>query len=226
MARSSPIALFCILSTQLAVAPPAVAQVAQQFVETTRGVVGFRLHRVLDVHAAFRSRHEDLVMAGVYDDGAIVKVRIVRYTIDGKRASASDEAAMVQAYEEPKPSDAFEPPFDARYANAYSYRQKTPQTLAFTSELRDAAHGDGSFAYDADHNVLWYAYQPNALPPHASSGTILDRRAEVLPNYWAVKQETQQYRGSYGPFHAAATQESDFSDFSRFPDLQSALRSI
>jgi hypothetical protein len=226
MARSSPIALFCILSTGLATAPPALAQVAQRFVKTTRGIVGFRLHRVLDVHAGFSSRHEDLVMAGVYDDGAIVKIRVLSYTIDGKPASASDDAAMEHAYEEPKAGDAFEPPFDARYADAYSYRQETSQTVAFTSELRDAAHGNGSFAYDADHNVVWYAYQPNALPPHASSGTIVDRRTEVLPNYWAVTQETQQYGGSYGPFPGAATQEVDFSDFSRFPDLQSALRSI
>ncbi|MGP8099994.1 MAG: hypothetical protein ACLQHL_04375 [Candidatus Cybelea sp.] len=199
---------------------------AQQFAETTRGIVGFRLHRVLDVHAGFQSRHEDLVMVGVYDDGAIAKVRIVSYAIDGKPASSSDDAAMERAYEEPKSGGAFEPPFDARYADAYSYRQDTPQTIAFTSGLRDGAHGNGTFAYGADHNVVWYAYQPNVLPPHANSGTIVDRRAEVLPKYWAVTQETQQYRGSVGPFPGAATEQVDFSDFSRFPDLQSALRSL
>jgi hypothetical protein len=178
------------------------------------------------VHAGFSSRHEDLVIAGVFDDGTIVKVRVLRYTIDGRAASASDDAAMERAYEKPKPGDAFEPPFDARYADAYSCRQETPQTVAFTSDLPDAAHGNGTFGYDADYNVVWYDYQPNALPPHATSGTIGDRRAEVLPNYWAVTRETQQYRGSYGPFPGAATQQSDFSDFSRFPDLESALRSI
>ncbi|HLY03130.1 MAG TPA: hypothetical protein VKR56_11635 [Candidatus Cybelea sp.] len=209
-----------------AAAPPALVQVAQRYLETSRGVVGFTLHRVLDVHAGFQSRHEDLVMVGVYDDGAIVKVRIVSYTIDGRPASASDDAAMEHAYEEPKAGDAFQPPFDARYAKAYSYRQETPQTIAFTSNLRDGAHGNGTFAYDADRNVVWYEYRPNVLPPHAASATILDRRAEVLPRYWAVTQETQEYRGSYGPFPGTGTEQVDFSDFSRFPDLQSALRSI
>ena len=133
---------------------------------------------------------------------------------------------MERAYEQPKAGDAFELPFDARYSGAYSYRQDSPQTIAFTSPLHDGAHGNGTFAYDADHNVVWYAYQPNALPPHASSGTILDRRGEVLPKYWAVTQETQQYRGSFGPFPGAAKEQVDFSDFSRFPDLQTALRSI
>jgi hypothetical protein len=200
--------------------------VAQQFAETTRGIVGFRLHRVLDVHAGFQSRHEDLVLVGVYDDGAIAKVHILSYTIDGRPASSSDGATMERAYEQPKAGDAFHPPFEARYAAGYSYRQDSPQTIAFTSPLRDGAHGNGTFAFDADHNVVWYTYQPNALPPHASSGTILDRRAEVLPKYWAVTQETQQYSGSFGPFPGAGTEQVDFSDFSRFPDLQTALHSI
>ena len=133
---------------------------------------------------------------------------------------------MEQAYEKPKPGDAFEPPFDARYADAYSYREGTPQTIAFRSSLRDSAHGNGTFAYDSDHDVVWYAYQPNALPPHATSGTIVDQRSQVLPNYWAVTQETQQYRGHFGPFSGAATEQVDYSGFSRFPNLQIALRSI
>jgi hypothetical protein len=200
--------------------------VAQQFVETTRGVVGFRLHRVLDVDAGFSHRHEDLVMTGISQDGTIVKVHIVSYTINGNPASSSADAEMTQAFEHPKPGTAFQAPFDPRYASGYSYRTAGPSTIAFASNVRDAAHGNGSFAYDASHDVVWYAYQPNALPPHATSGTILDRRSEVLPNYWAVTRETQQYKGHYGPFAAAGLQEQYYSGFSRFPNLESALRSL
>jgi hypothetical protein len=200
--------------------------VAQQFVETTRGIVGFRLHRVLDVHAGFSDRHEDLVMTGIYQDGTIVKVHIVSYTINEKPASASADAAMTQAFQHPKPSTAFEPPFDPRYIGEYFYRTAGPSTIAFASSVRDAAHGSGTFAYDASHDVVWYTYQPNSLPPHATSGTILDRRSEVLPNYWAVTHETQQYKGHYGPLPAAGLQEADYSGFSRYPNLESALRSL
>jgi len=55
---------------------------------------------------------------------------------------------------------------------------------------------------------------------------MTDRRAQVLPGYWAVTRETQEYRGSYGPFPAAGTIEVTFSDFRRSSDVQSALRSL
>ena len=92
--------------------------------------------------------------------------------------------------------------------------------------MRDEAHGSGTFTYDADADVVTYTYAPNALPPHANAGTITDLRSEVLPDYWAVTQETQQYKGSYGPFAGSGPRQVDFSDFRRFADLESALGSL
>jgi hypothetical protein len=209
-----------------AAAPPALVQVAQHYLQTSRGIVGFTLHRVLDVHAGFSRRHEDIVMHGIYEDGKIVRVHIVSYTIDGKTASDPEQIAMAQAYEDPKPGQRLALPFDPANFSQYTYQQAGPQMIGFTSSVRDAGHGSGSLTYDAADNIVSYTYAPNALPPHASAGTVVDRRSQVLPDYWAVIQETQQYQGSYGPFPGAATEQVDFSDFSRFPDLQSALRSI
>jgi hypothetical protein len=207
-------------------APPALALVAQRFADTSRGIVSFHLHRVFDVHAGFAKRHEDLVMDGVSSDGEIVKVHVSSYTIDGKAADAVTLSTLVQAYEHPAPGASFNPPFDPRYVAAYQYQSAGPQKIAFTSGLRDAAHGNGSFSFDASGDVLSYTYQPNVLPPHASFGEITDRRSEALPGYWAVVEETQQYRGSYGPFPGAGTVEVTFSDFRRFTDLPTALKSL
>ncbi|HEY2474815.1 MAG TPA: hypothetical protein VGI19_08420 [Candidatus Cybelea sp.] len=199
---------------------------AQRFAQTSRGIVSFRLHRVLDVHAGFSKRHEDITIDGIYQDGAVVKVHVVSYTIDGKNADSAQLAEIAQAYERPKPGQASALPFDARYTGDYSYREQVPGTIAFVSTLHDAGHGNGTFTYDASNSVLTYTYQPNVLPPHASWGEIADRRAEVLPNYWTVTQETQHYKGSYGPFPGAATEEIDFSAFRRFSDLQSAVNAL
>jgi hypothetical protein len=207
-------------------APPVLAQVAQRFEETSRGVVGVRLHRTFDVHGGFSSRHEDLVMDAIYDDGAIVKVRVVTYTIDGKPASVGDVSAVEESWNHPKPSDAFAPPFDPRYLDAYQYQPGGPLTIDFTSSVQDAGHGGGSFAYDAQNDVVLCTYHPNVLPPHATFGEITDRRSAVLPGYWAVTQEVQQYKGRYGPFAAAGTVQVSYSDFRRFDDLQSALRAL
>ena len=207
-------------------APPALEQVAQRFTATTRGVVGYQLHRVLDVRAGFSGRHEDLSMHVVSVDGTIVRVRVERYTIDGKPASASDSQSMAQAYEAPQAGQRFRVPFDPHYAAEYQFTAAALGTVAFSSTIRDAAHGNGSFTFDTDYDVVSYAYQPNVLPPHASSGTIADTRAEVLPGYWGLTHETQDYKGSYGPFAGRAHEDVDFSDYRRFADVQSALATL
>jgi hypothetical protein len=207
-------------------APPELGDVAQRFLQTTQGVVAFRMHRTFDVHGGFSSRHEDLVLQGVYDDAALVKVRVYSYSIDGKAASAADVSSLEQAWDHPKPGDVFAAPFDPRNFDAYQYQNGSPSTIYFNSAVHDAGHGRGSFTYDAQSDIVAYTYQPNALPPHATSGEITDLRSEVLPGYWAVTQETQNYKGTYGLFSAAGTIQITFSDFRRFPDLQSALGTL
>jgi hypothetical protein len=207
-------------------ASPTVAAVAQRFRATSQGVVGFRLHRTFDVHAGFSKRHEDLTFDGVFNNGTLVRVRVVSYTIDGKPASTQAQASLEQQYEHPNPTDVFQPPFDPRYLTAYQYQSSQPGTIAFTSLLRDAAHGNGTFSYDAAGNVVTYNYQPGSLPRYAKSANVTDLRSEVLPGYWAVTQETQQYKGSYGPFPGAATVVITMSNFQRFPDVQSATSAI
>jgi hypothetical protein len=207
-------------------APPALLQVAQRFAETSRGVVTARLHRVFDVHGGFSSRHEDLVMDAVYDSGTLVRVRVWSYAINGKTASAADVSTVEQSWNHPKPGDVFAAPYDPGHLNEYQYQRGGPSTIYFASNVRDAGHGRGSFTYDAQDNVTSVTYQPNELPPHATTGEIRDLRAEVLPEYWAATQETQTYRGAYGPFAAAGTIQVYYSNFRRYPDLQSALEAF
>lgn len=165
-------------------------------------------------------------MNGVYEDGGAVKVRVLSYTIDGKAAGAGDVSSVEQSWDHPQPGNLFAPPYDPRYLDAYQYRLAGPSTIAFSSNVHDAGHGNGTFTFDAGGDVVSCTYQPNALPPHATFGEITDRRSEVLPGYWAVTQETQQYKGNYGPFAAAGTIQAAFSDFRRFADLPSALNAL
>jgi hypothetical protein len=200
--------------------------VAQQFTETSRGVVSFRLHRVFEVHAGPMSRHEDFTLDGIYQDGAVVKVHVVNDVIDGKPASTEAQSALEQSSEHPKPSDVFAPPFDANNFSAYQYQIAGPQRIAFTSSVPDSGHGNGNFTYDSGNNVVSYTYQPNALPPHARWASVTEHRSEVLPGYWAVIEETQEYKGSYALFSGGATVECTYSNFRRFANLGDAIRSI
>ena len=207
-------------------APPALAQVAQRFVQSSRGVTTARLHRIFDVHGGFSSRHEDLVIRVVYESGTLVRVRVESYSINGRPASPADIASVERSWNHPNPSDVFAPPYDPRHLAEYQYQQTAASTIGFSSNVNDAGHGRGSFTYDAAGNVISISYQPNVLPPHASSGQIIDLRGQVLPGYWAAEQETQSYRGSYGPFAAAGTIQVTYSDFHRFPNLSTALLSL
>ncbi len=207
-------------------APPALIEVAHRFAATSRGIVAFRLHRVFDVHAGFSSRHEDLVLNGIWQNGRVVRVRVVSYAIDGKPADDATQTALENQYEHPAPNTVFALPFDPRNLRAYHYQSVQPGKIAFTATLRDATHGDGTFSYDGANNVVAYSYQPGALPQYAKFGVIADRRSEVLPGYWAVTQETQQYKGTYGPFPGAASVQITWSNFRRFSDLQSAAAAL
>jgi hypothetical protein len=207
-------------------APPALAQVAQRYAQSTRGVVTARLHRVFDVHGGFSRRHEDLMMNALYDNGNLVRVRVSSYAINGRAASASDIASVEQSWNHPNPNEVFAPPYDPRHLREYDYQRGGPSTINFTSNVRDAGHGHGSFTYDAAGDVVSITYQPNVLPQHATAGQITDQHAEVLMGYWAVSQETQNYRGTYGPFAAAGTITVTYSDFKRFRNVESALQAL
>jgi hypothetical protein len=207
-------------------APPALTQVAHRYRATSRGVVGFRMQRIFDVHAGPRRRHEVLTLEGVYNNGAVVKVRVLNYTIDGKPASASDRSTLQEAWEHPQPGSAFAPPLDPRNFGAYSYRSAGARTIAFSSRINDRGHGSGRFTYDGAGNVIAYTYHPNVLPPHAKSGEIDDRRGQVLVGYWAVTQEAHQYNGSYAIFAGAATVTMNYSRFHRYPNLRVALSAM
>jgi hypothetical protein len=206
--------------------PPLVAAVGQRYQQTARGVVTFRLHRVFDVHAGPQSRHDDLVLDGVYSGGTLVSVRILSDTVGGKAQSAEQIATAEYQWTHPKPGDVFCQPFDPRCFTGYAYRPLRNGTIAFTALVSDGSHGSGSFTYDALHNVTSFTYRPSVMPQYARSGTVSDVRSKVLTGYWASTHETQQYSGHYALWNGGATVDYTWSGFARFATVPAAVRAI
>jgi hypothetical protein len=200
-------------------APATVWAVAARFAQTQKGVVSFRLHRVFDVHAGPKSRHDDIVFDGVYANGVLVKMHIVSYSIGGKQADADQLSQFQEDWLHPKV--VFHFPFDPRYLAEYLYRV-SGKTVTFTPLSADASHGTGAFNYDQQKNVVSFTYSPGAMPEYARSGTIADQRAPVLPNYWAVTHETQQYDGRYALWNGGATVDLSWTNFRRAGSVQQA----
>ncbi len=206
--------------------PPIVASIGRRFVHTARGVVAFRMHRVFDVHAGPSSRHDDLVMACVYNNGTLASVHILSETIGGKVQTPDQTAADEPKWVHPKPGDAFHPPYDPRYFGEYRYGPMAPGRISFTQIINDEGHGSGSFSYDRSENVTAYAYAPAVMPQYATSGTVNGTRSQVLHGYWAVTQETQQFAGRYALWKGGATVQFTMSEFRRYPSVSAAVAAI
>lgn len=210
----------------VAALPAAVPAIARVYRSTERGIVTCRYRRVLNVSAGPSAQHRDFLFVGIWVNGVLMKVRMLRYTIDGKAADASQIAGVVSAYEHPKPGDLFEAPWDSRFANDYRDAPYSHRTIAFTATNRSYGHGDGRFTYDAHNDVVTYSYTPIVLPEHATSGTVQGRRAQVLPGYWATTTENQAYGGHYAVFGAHATVQITQSNFRRYSSMSAALAAL
>jgi hypothetical protein len=207
-------------------APAIVTQAAQRTQTTERGVVTVRVHRVFDVHAGPYSRHDDMVFSAAYQDGTLVKMHIISQQVGGKDTDAATKAETERKYEHPAPGDVFQRPYDPRHLSEYTYEVAGPQTVRFKTLVRDAGHGDGTFTVDSNYNVVSVQYSPAALPQHASSGTVTDTREQVLPGYWAVTREVQEYRGHYAIFGGGATATITQSGFTKYPNVAAAIAAL
>jgi hypothetical protein len=210
----------------IAAAPPAVVQIAERFSHQERGVVGYRLHRVFDVHAGPMHRHDELDLAVVSQDGQTIKVRVLRAMSNGKEADDAGKAQLENQYEHPNPDDVFHRPFDPQYLSEYSYEAVDALTYRFTSTMRDGSHGDGTFSTDSAGDVVKYQYTPKVLPRYTTSGTVTYERAQVLPGYWFMTSENHEYRGHYAIFGGGATADITYDSFKRYPDAATAISAL
>jgi hypothetical protein len=206
--------------------PPAIIQIAQRVQSQERGAVVFRLRRIFDVHAGPMHRHDEMELGIASDGPRVVKVRVIRALTGGKAADARGIAQLEQQYEHPAPLDVFHRPFDVQYTGEYAYEAVDAHTYRFKGELRDGSHGDGTFSLDDAGNVIKYQYTPAVMPRYANSGTVIDERSQVLPNFWAVTGETQQYSGHYAIFGGGATVSIQYDSFRRYPDVNAAVAAL
>lgn len=206
--------------------PALVSQAAQRTAQFERGVVGFRLHRVLDVHAGPYHRRDEMELAVVYDNGRLVKVRVIDQKTGGTETSDSVKAQTAEKYEHPAPSDVFARPYDAQHFAEYAYGAPQGLTVHFHALVHDAAHGDGFFSVDPRGDVVSLEYSPAVMPQYAHSGTIDQQLSAVLPDYWALTKEVQHYSGRYVLFSGSAAVTIDQSKFVRFANEAAAFSAL
>ncbi|MGH8163792.1 MAG: hypothetical protein ACREP1_05595 [Rhodanobacteraceae bacterium] len=206
--------------------PAIVERAAQLAAHDRQGVVAYRMHRTSELHAGLYHRSDDVELVAVFDGERLVTVRVLRDQTDGKDNGDAAKAQLARSLEQNVPDTGFAVPFDARHFGEYRYAVDGPRSVRFVSLERDARHGAVTFSVDATGAVVRLSYSPNVLPKYATSGTIVDDRAQVVPAFWATVREQQRYDGRYGPFHGSAIVTSDESGFRRFSDAAEAVRTV
>lgn len=206
--------------------PALVTQAAQRTERLERGVVGVRIHRVLDVHAGPYHRHEEMEMAAIYQDGRLLKVRVISQSVNGKDTDDATKSQTVQRYEHPAPGDVFARPFDPQHTSEYSFAPPQGQMVRFHALVCDGGHGDGTFTVDGSDDVVSVEYTPCKLPQYSRAGTIDIVRSAVLPDYWAPTQEQQHYSGRYAIFGGGAECTIKDADYIRFASASAALEAL
>lgn len=202
--------------------PAIVTQISHQTAQDESGVTSAQYTRTFDVHAGSASRHDHMIFSAVYSNGDLVHIHITSDTLGGKNATSTQLAQTESDYEHPKSTDLFRAPWDSRYTSEYNYQIVTPTTIAFTSLVTDKAHGSGTFTIDAQNHVTAYQYKMSANYEYVTSGTVSGERAQVLPGYWAVTHEVQQYTGKYGLVPGGATTDITQASFRRFTSVSEA----
>jgi hypothetical protein len=210
--------------------PSLVQKTALAYAAELRGAVGMQRHFSTTIKAGPVTHSETSDSGILFNNGAFVKIKYYKIADDGKVFSA----AQIRARESQTNKDwsagkiFFKEPYDQRYMGDYNFSQ--PQVcsgcpsgvlaVSFRSALRDVQHGNGTMWIDSAHSrVTELIYTPNALPPHATSGTVTEVSSNPAPGIWYVTRIDETYLGHELIFKGTGKFSGTFDRMQRFPSL-------
>jgi len=204
--------------------PAIVERAAQVAAADHKGIVSFQIEQQTQIDGGPIHRTAHALIVAAYDDEQLIRVKVVRLEENGKDAGTQRMHSLEQ--ELSAHSEGFAVPFDRAHFGEYSYEVADGNTVRFTSTLRDAHHGDGTFQVSADGHVTHLHYMPHMLPQFATTGAIDEERAAVLPAFWATVRSEQNYTGRYMLIRGRAHIVTTESHFARYPTRTAAIAAL
>lgn len=201
--------------------PAAVVLAASLAARDHAGIIGYRIARTVDLSAGPIRRHEDVLLAAVFENDKLVRIRVLRDMVSGRTTGVPAQQALERQLLSASKDPGFAVPFDARYFHDYTYRV-AGNLVAFSSAMKDARHADGYFVLGKGGAVTQLQYALNVLPKYATAGTVHEERAEVLPHFWATVRSTQIFEGHYAIFRGRGEFVTVDSNFHRFATVDAA----
>jgi hypothetical protein len=203
------------------IVPAAVVLAASLAARDHDGIIGYRIHRTVDMAAGPIRRHEDVVLVVAFENDRMIKVRVLRDMVSGRTTGAPAQQALERQLLAASKEPGFAVPFDARHFHDYTYKVQG-NLVAFSSVMKDARHANGYFVLGSSGAVTELQYALNVLPKYATAGTVHEERAEVLPHFWATVRSTQLFEGRYAIFRGRGEFVTVDSDFHRFGTVDAA----
>ncbi|MBV9719422.1 MAG: hypothetical protein JOZ77_08880 [Candidatus Eremiobacteraeota bacterium] len=229
LAACAVVAVFTAAQASPASVPTIVRRASTVYAAEMRGFVGLERHFTTQLHGGPFQHGEQSDSGQLFQDGKFVQVSYYRVVRDGRQFSPSQIAQRNDQTNKDWAAGRvfFKEPYDPRYVGDYTFAQAAcsgcaagSQRIAFTSTIRDAQHGDGAMDIDvATGHILRLTYVPNALPPHATSGSVTETGGEVLPHLWYVARISQTFSGRAFLLSGTGTFTGVFDHFRRLPSL-------
>jgi hypothetical protein len=218
-------------------APYDVVQKAMDSYETwLHGIVGMQRHFTTVIDAGIARHSEESDSGLLIQNGVFRQAHYYKITRDGKEFTqqqlADRDAQTNKGWASGKIF--FKEPYDARFFGDYQFTSAPPCNcgsdmiaIAFSSSQHDDQHGSGTMWIDSsDYHVVKLTYTPYVLPPHATSGSVTETTAEVLPNLWYVVRIDETYQGHALFLRGTGTFTALIDHFQRFATVAEGENAI
>ena len=212
--------------------PPAslLERVSQAFAAEMHGAVGMQRHSSTTIRAGPITHTEVSDSGALFNGGAFVQIKYYKVADDGKAFSATQ---LTSRNDETNTDWSqgkvfFKEPYDGRYSADYTLSAPRACSgcasglvaVTFTSAIRDEQHGDGTMWIDeSTARVITLTYTPNAMPSHATSGTVTERSSLAAPGIWYVTRIDETYGGREAIISGTGTFVGTFDHFKRFASV-------
>lgn len=207
-----------------------VRRASETYVLEMHGFVGMERHFTTKLRGGPFEHGEQSDSGQLFRDGKFVQIAYYRIVRDGQQLTVSQVAQRNERANKDWAAGKvfFKEPYDPRYMSEYTFEASPEcsgcsagtQGIRFDSSIRDGQHGAGVMYIDLKTgHVLKLTYIPNALPPHATSGTVTEVGGQVLPHLWHVSHITEVYQGHAFFFSGTGTFTGVFDHFRRLPTL-------
>jgi hypothetical protein len=213
--------------------PPIVQRASKAYVAKLHGYVGMQRHFTTDIKGGVVFHSEQSDSGVLLHNGYFAAAQYYRIARDGKVYDAK------QIADRTKQTDAdwlagkvfFKEPYDPRFLRDYSFAESMPcaacrsgtAVVTFSSSLADTQHGRGTMWIDrATGRVSRLTYSPNALPQHATSGSVTETGGAALPGLWYVVRIDETYHGHVLILSGVGTFTGIFDHFRRFSTAAAA----